>query len=221
MAQGEQPDLHQRIDYEWGTLDEADLGADPVAGLVSWLAEAQAEAPGSVDFNAFVLCTVDRDGRPSARNMLLRGVDDQGRLQFFTNRLSRKGRALEHESRVCLIFSWLPMHRQVRVEGSVEQLSDAEGDEYFATRPRESQLAAWASDQSEVIGSRAVLDAAMADCTARFEGGDVPRPPHWGGYAVAPSSLEFWQGRPSRLHDRVQFRRGVRSDPWTVERLAP
>jgi pyridoxamine 5'-phosphate oxidase len=215
------PDLHQRIQYEWGTLDEADLGEDPVAAMRRWLVEAEEHSHLTADFNAMVLCTVDPDGQPSARNMLLRGIDELGRLQFFTNRLSRKGVALAHENRVCLLFSWLDIHRQVRVDGVAEDLDDEESSAYFAQRPRDSQLAAWASAQSEVIGSRRDLEAAMAERSVRFEGGEVPRPEHWGGYAVVPSSIEFWQGRPNRLHDRIEFVRDAAEGGWARRRLSP
>lgn len=213
------PDLSQRLDYEWGTLEAEDLGPDPVAALHRWLHDA--ELHGVVDFNAMALATVDAEGHPTARNVLLRGIDDAGCLRFFTNRRSRKGLEVERTPEVCLLFSWLPMHRQVRVEGTVAPLGDEESDGYFASRPRESRLSAWASEQSAVVASRAELDAAMADAGARFEGREVTRPPHWGGYAVTPMVLEFWQGRPSRLHDRIQFRRSSTGAPWTVERLAP
>jgi pyridoxamine 5'-phosphate oxidase len=213
------PDLHQRIQYEWGTLEEADLGDDPVAAMRRWLVEAEEHSHLTADFNAMVLCTVDPDGQPSARNMLLRGIDEQGRLQFFTNRLSRKGAALAHEHRVCLLFSWLDIHRQVRVDGVADELDDEESSAYFATRPRDSQISAWASEQSSVIASRHELEAAMADCSVRFQGEEVPRPPHWGGYAVVPSLIEFWQGRPNRLHDRVRFRR--EGQGWARDRLSP
>lgn len=220
MAEND-PDLHQRFDYEWGTLTEGDLGDDPAVALTRWLGEASDRSGVTPDFNAVVLCTVDPDGQPSARNMLLRGIDDVGRLQFFTNRESPKGVAMAHEPRVCLLFSWLDMHRQVRVEGVAEELGDDESTDYFESRPRDSQLSAWASRQSAVIASRDVLEAAMDEATERFAGAEVPRPPHWGGYAVVPSLIEFWQGRPSRLHDRIQYRRSRLSEPWMRERLSP
>jgi len=213
------PDLHQRFDYDWGTLDAADLGADPVAALLGWLAEA--EGLGIEDYNAMALATVGPDGRPSMRNVLLRGIDDDGRLRFFTNRSSRKGTQIAANAAVSLLFSWLPMHRQVRVDGDATVLDDAASDEYFATRPRQSRIAAWASPQSQVIGSRAELDDAVAGHDAGFGDGEVPRPPFWGGYAVEPLEVEFWQGRPNRLHDRIRFRRSPGGGPWVVERLAP
>jgi pyridoxamine 5'-phosphate oxidase len=213
------PDLNRRFDYEWGTLSEEDLGYDPLPALRSWLAEAESE--GMADFNAMVLATVGADGRPSTRNVLLRDIDDAGRLSFFTNRRSRKGREMAGSSAVSLLFSWLPMHRQVRVDGDAAELDDDSSDEYFRTRPEGSRIAAWASPQSEVIESRDELEEAFRDQEARFAGSDVPRPPFWGGYAVTPIAIEFWQGRPSRLHDRVRFVRPDPGSPWTRERLAP
>lgn len=211
------PDLSQRLDYEWGTLDAADLGDDPAVALFGWLATAEQE--GIEDFNSMALATVGPDGQPTIRNVLLRGIDDLGRLQFFTNRVSRKGLEMAASQKVGLLFSWLPIHRQVRVDGTAEPLGDAQSDEYFCTRPRGSRLSAWASSQSEVIADRSVLTAAMAEAERRFEGEEVTRPEHWGGYGVTPTSFEFWQGRPSRLHDRIRFR--LESGAWTIERLAP
>jgi len=214
------PDLSTRADYEWGTLDEADVGDDPIATLTRWLADA--EASGDPNFNAMVVATVGADGQPTARNVLLRGIDEQGRLEFFTNRDSRKGRELAANPRVGLLFDWMGLHRQVRVDGTAEPLDDAGSDEYFDTRPRGSRISAWASRQSEVVADRSVLEAAMAEQTAHFDGLEVPRPPHWGGYAVAPGAIEFWQGRPSRLHDRLRFRRDASSpNGWLLERLSP
>jgi len=216
---GEFPDLNQRFDYEWGTLEESDLGEDPIAALQMWLAEAEAES--LPDFNAMAVATVSEAGRPSMRNVLLRGIDDHGRLSFFTNRHSRKGREISGSPAVSLLFSWLPMHRQVRVDGDAAELDDASSDAYFETRPRDSRLAAWASPQSEVIASRAELEAAVEEARRRFEGAEVPRPHFWGGYAVTPRTVEFWQGRPSRLHDRVRFTRERAGERWVVERLGP
>ena len=213
------PDLHRRPEHDGGSLDAVDLGGDPVAALRSWLAVAEDAAIR--DFNAMALATVDSSGHPTARNVLLRGIDDTGRLEFFTNRRSRKGSDIAGQSAVAVLFSWLSLDRQIRVDGTAEPTSDERSDAYFAQRPRDSRIAAWASEQSSVIADRAALDAAVAAVTSRFEGTEVPRPPHWGGYEITPRSFEFWQSRPGRLHDRIRFRRGTAADPWVVERLAP
>lgn len=213
-------DLHLRADYDWGTLSEEEAGDDPLELLGTWLAEAQ--AAGVPEHNGMALVTVDPTGRPIPRNVLLRGIDDDGRLWFFTNRDSRKGQDLRERPQVGILFSWLGIHRQVRVQGRAEPLSEDASDEYFASRPRDSRIGAWASPQSRVLSSRAELEARVDEYTARFDGIDVPRPPYWGGYAVTPEEFEFWQGRPSRLHDRIRFRRvDDASGAWVLERLAP
>ena len=192
--------------------------------LQRWLDEA--ESAGEPEFNSMAVSTVDAQGRPTSRNVLLRGIDDEGRLQFFTNLASRKGRELEANPNVCLLFSWLAQHRQVRVEGSAAVLPDAVSDEYFASRPLGSRIGAWASEQSAVLADRSVLEARVAEATERFGEGPVPRPPHWGGYGVTPIAFEFWQGRPSRLHDRLRYRRPAPGEAagapgWVRERLSP
>jgi pyridoxamine 5'-phosphate oxidase len=208
-------DAHQEY-VEPGLADGA-LGPDPIGALEAWLTDA--EAAGLPDPNAMVLGTVDLDGRPSSRTVLWKGLVD-GALAFYTNRGSHKGAAIAHESRVSLLFPWYGLHRQVRVEGSVTLAPDAVSDAYWATRPRESQLGAWASAQSQTIASRAALDAQDAEVAARFSGMDaVPRPPHWGGYLVTPASIEFWQGRVARLHDRLLYTRSA--DGWDIARLQP
>lgn len=199
------------------SLNEADVPDDPVALLGQWLdAAVQARL---TEPRAMTLATATADGAPSARMVLLRGVDRRG-LVFFTNYQSRKGAELDANPRAALVLYWGPLERQVRVEGEVERVTAAESDAYFHSRPRGSRLSAIASPQSEVIGGRHVLDARVAELVARYPDGDVPRPPHWGGYRVVPQSFEFWQGQPDRLHDRLRYRR--RADgTWTIERLAP
>ena len=173
--------------------------------------------------NAFVLSTVGADCTPSSRIVLLKGLDDRG-FVFFTNYASRKGDDLVSNAHCALLFPWHQLERQVRVEGTATRLSEAENDAYFATRPRSSQVGAWASPQSEVVPGRAALDARYEQVVTRFGEGDVPRPGHWGGYCVSPERVEFWQGRLGRMHDRLRYRR-VATDStgpaWTTERLAP
>ncbi|HEY7401303.1 MAG TPA: pyridoxamine 5'-phosphate oxidase [Actinomycetota bacterium] len=196
-------------------LERDDLLDDPLAQFRRWLADAEAaEVPLP---NAMGVATADADGRPSVRHVLLRGVDARG-FQFFTNRRSRKGRQLAENPWAGAVFLWKELDRQVNVTGPVEPLPDAESDAYFAERPRDAQLGAWVSAQSSVIDGRAVLETAMAAADDRFPA-DVPRPPHWGGYVIHPHTIEFWQGRRHRLHDRFLFT--AESVGWRVERLAP
>jgi len=198
-------------------IDDGDLNADPIAQFAVWLQDA--EEAGLPDPNAMVVGTIEPDGRPSSRTVLLKGLDG-GQFAFFTNRSSHKGAALAHERRVSLLFPWYRLHRQVRVEGVAELAPEAVSDAYWATRPRGSQVGAWASAQSEPIATRAELDAREAATEARFDGVEpIPRPPFWGGYLVTPASIEFWQGRPSRLHDRLLYTRA--DGGWNVTRLQP
>lgn len=197
-------------------LTEADLLPDPIALFERWYAEARAAELPQVD--AMTLATATPDGRPSARIVLLKGVDARG-FAFFTNATSRKGRELEANPQAALAILWAGLERQVRVAGAVVRLSDEESDAYFATRPRGSQLGAWASQQSRPLADRAELDARWAALERRYEGAAVPRPAHWGGYRVEPAEIEFWQGRANRMHDRFAYTRA--GDDWTWARLQP
>jgi pyridoxamine 5'-phosphate oxidase len=205
-----------RSEYESHGIDVGDLDPDPVEQARKWIDDAV--AADCVEANAMTLATVGADGRPSSRYVLLRGLDERG-FWFFTNRESVKGRALTANPHAALTFAWLELHRQLRVTGVVEPLPDELSDAYFARRPRATQIGAWASRQSTVIPGRDALDEAMTECEQRFEGQEVPRPPYWGGYALQPDTIEFWQGRPNRLHDRIRFRRDAQA--WVPERLAP
>ena len=207
-----------RDELQTAGIRRADLHDDPMVQFDAWF--ALATDAGVHEPHAMVLSTVGPEGVPSSRHVLLKGVDHG--FVFFTNHMSQKGRELLARPVASICFPWNILARQVRVVGAVEQVTDAESDEYFATRPRGSQIGAWASHQSEVIDDRAVLERRWAEADARFDGGDVPRPPHWGGFRVVPDEIEFWQGRPSRLHDRFRYARDASSSAgWTIERLSP
>jgi pyridoxamine 5'-phosphate oxidase len=206
-----------RREYTRHGLIEADADPDPLRQFRLWL--DQALAAGVHEPTAMVLATATPDGRPSARVVLLKGLDEHG-FTFFTNYSSRKGQELTVNPRAALTFFWPQLERQVRVEGAVAAVTSAESDDYHRSRPRDSQLGAWTSEQSEVIASRSVLEDRLAGLRSRFGSGDVPRPPYWGGYRLVPESVEFWQGRPARLHDRLFYLRTPPGD-WQRVRLAP
>lgn len=214
-----------RRDYQMPPLRLSDLPDAPGAAFADWYAAAAASAV--VEPNAMVLATVGEDGIPAARTVLLKGVSERG-FAFFTNYQSRKARQLAAHPSATGLFGWLPLSRQVSVTGAVERLAAEGSDEYFASRPRDSQIAAWASPQSQQVGGRDELQRAWEHHRQRFEGQDVPRPPHWGGFLIRPFRLEFWQGQPSRMHDRIVYTSRTPQPPdlgdpagWQRERLAP
>ena len=216
------PDLAAlRREYGDHGLDVPDLAPDPVSMFRQWMDDTV--AAGLHEPNALVVATVSPQGRPSSRMVLLKGVDERG-FVFFTNYESRKAAEIAANPHVSLLFPWHDLQRQVRVEGAASKVSAEESEAYFASRPRESQLGAWASPQSRVVASRSALDERYGGVLAQFaELDEVPVPPHWGGFRVAPYAVEFWQGRKGRMHDRLVYRR-VEDDPhapWTVDRLAP
>jgi pyridoxamine 5'-phosphate oxidase len=205
-----------RKNYSLGSLDEADIDRDPIRQFEKWFAQAvDARLP---EPNAMTLATVDARGYPAARIVLIKGVDERG-FVFFTNYESRKGAELAVNPRASLLFHWVELERQVRIEGRIDKTDAAESDAYYASRPLASRIGAWASAQSQVIESRAVLEAREAEIRAQY-GEHPPRPPFWGGYRLQPDAIEFWQGRPSRLHDRLRFIRST-DGAWRIERLSP
>jgi pyridoxamine 5'-phosphate oxidase len=214
----EMDDIHRlRLDYRKGELDLGDLPEDPLRAFSFWFEEAMLHC---VEPNAMCLATADREGRPSARMVLLKGLD-RGGFMFFTNYLSRKGLEIDVNPHAALVFYWEALERQVRVEGILSRLSPEENDNYFHSRPHGSQIGAWASMQSESIESREKLEAQLAHFTQLYPEGKVPRPPHWGGFHLMPSCLEFWQGRSNRLHDRIQYRLPEHGNGWERVRLSP
>jgi pyridoxamine 5'-phosphate oxidase len=207
-----------RREYARARLDEADVSHDPMVEFARWFAEAQeAQLP---DPNAMTLATATAHGEPSARIVLLKAFDERG-FVFFTDYRSRKGAELEANPRAALVFYWAELDRQVRITGGVALTTREESERYFRSRPLGSRLGAWASHQSRVIPGRAALEADLREVEARFENGDVPLPAHWGGYRVVPDAIEFWQGRESRLHDRIRYVREGGGKGWRVERLSP
>jgi pyridoxamine 5'-phosphate oxidase len=211
-----------RRDYNLAGLRRADLDADPIVQFRRWFDQAvaaRASVAERTDVNAATVATVDAEGRPSARIVLLKGVDERGFI-FFTNYDSRKGQEIAGNANVALVFYWPDQERQVTIAGAASKISRAESEAYFKSRPRGSRLAAVASNQSEVIADRQVLESRWRELEAKYPGENVPMPPNWGGYVVAPVRIEFWQGRPSRLHDRFRYSRGVEGT-WKIERLAP
>jgi pyridoxamine 5'-phosphate oxidase len=214
--------LNRHEDYGQESLDETHLLGDPIEQFKIWLREA--EAAEIYEPNAFVLGTVDEKAHPRTRTVLLKGVDDRG-FFFATNYLSRKGEAVAANNNVSATFGWYSMYRQVLIQGVAEKVAAAESDDYHASRPHDSQVAAWSSHQSQPIDTRTALDAQFDEALAKFENTDVPRPEYWGGYRILPTRIEFWKGRSNRMHDRIEFTRSINPDgstsSWQVQRLQP
>ncbi len=205
-----------REEYGINILQRSSMDPDPIIQFRQWFDEALSVIGSSA--NTMTLATVDSTGQPSARIVLLKHIQQQG-LVFYTNYQSRKGMEMKDHPKVGVNFFWEPMERQVRFTGEVEPVSPLKSDEYFRTRPRGSQLGAWASPQSETVPDRNYLETRLEEFKQRFEGREIPRPPHWGGYLLVPATVEFWQGRPNRLHDRLQYYR--EAGKWKLDRLAP
>ena len=195
-----------------------DAADDPFALFAGWFEEAKASEPN--DPNAMALATVDQDGLPDVRMVLMKGWDDAGFI-FYTNTLSAKGRQLDGAGKAALLFHWKSLRRQVRARGAIARVTDAEADAYFASRPRDSRIGAWASDQSQPMEGRFSLEKRVAEFTLKFGLGEVPRPPHWTGYRLTPVAMEFWRDRPFRLHDRLAFRRASPEADWSLAHLYP
>jgi len=209
---------NRRVQYETSGLDVADVDADPVVQWSRW--HQDAHAGGVVEPNAMTVSTIGLDGAPDARVVLVREADRRG-LVFYTNYVSAKSRQLDALPVASAVFSWLDLHRQVRLRARVERVAAEESDAYFASRPRGSQLGAWASPQSEVIADRAELEALVVEFESKFADSPIPRPAQWGGWRLVPNEWEFWQGRPNRLHDRIRYRRLADAAAWRIDRLAP
>jgi pyridoxamine 5'-phosphate oxidase len=214
--------LNRHEDYGQEPLDETDLLSDPITQFQAWLVDAEAE--GIYEPNAFVLSTVTSDSTPHSRTVLLKGVDEHG-FFFATNYASRKGQDISKNPAVSAVFGWYSMYRQVLVEGTAKIVPGAESDEYFRSRPHESQVAAWSSQQSKPIDGRRALDAQFQDALARFKDKEVPRPEYWGGYRIVATRIEFWKGRSNRMHDRIAFSRVIDDEglatSWNIQRLQP
>ena len=206
-----------RNEYGAHGLRRSDLHTDPIKQFSAWFAAAL--AAGIRDVNAMTLATASAEGRPSARIVLLKGFDERG-FVFFTNHDSEKGQQIEANPYVALVFYWVLLERQIRISGPVERTSREDSAAYFHSRPVGSRLGAWVSRQSEVIDARRILDSRLTEMTERFQDGEIPLPPHWGGYRVNPDRIEFWQGRPNRLHDRFRYSR-QEDGAWQIDRLAP
>jgi len=206
-----------RTDYIMSVLSETEVAADAFDQFTKWWDEAVKSEIYEV--NAMTLAAATKDGVPSARIVLLKGYDKNG-FVFFTNYLSNKGKELAENPRACLLFFWKELERQVRIDGTVEKVTPAESEEYFQSRPPGSRIGAWASPQSTVIANREVIEKNVAELEKKYASGDIPRPEHWGGYVIKPTSIEFWQGRSNRLHDRIRYTR-QKNNQWLIERLAP
>lgn len=206
-----------RTEYKRHALNESDVSSDPIKQFGLWWTEAISSQIDEV--NAMTLATASADGLPAARIVLLKGYDEAG-FVFFTNYQSFKGQQLAENPRACLVFFWKELERQVRITGLIEKVPAEESDTYFSSRPESSRIGAWASPQSQVIANREILEQNEADLTKSFAGKPIPRPLHWGGYRVKPVTIEFWQGRPSRLHDRISYTL-QENGHWLIERLAP
>ena len=208
----------RRVQYETAGLDRADLDSDPIVQWHAWY--EQAASAGVAEPNAMTVATVDQYSAPDSRVVLARAVDARG-FVFYTNYDSAKSQQILINPVASAVFAWLDLHRQVRVRGTVQRIAETESDGYFASRPRESQIGAWASPQSQPIADRTIIETRMADFRAKFENQDVPRPASWGGWRLTPNVIEFWQGRPSRLHDRFNYTLDAATNQWQIQRLAP
>jgi len=207
----------QRKEHNRSSLLEEEVDPDPISQFVVWFDEASQS--GVAESNAMALATATPDGRPSARMVLLRGVDERG-FAFFTNYESRKARELEANPYAALVFFWHELERQIRVEGRVERVAGSESDQYFQSRPIGARIGAWASPQSQVVPGREVLESRFGELESQYPEGEIPRPANWGGYRLIPDSIEFWQGRPNRLHDRLRYTKREQGG-WLIERMAP